>query len=848
MSAATALMADQPAEGIAQLEAVLADYDALCAEWERCLAAISADPALASLAAEINGQMKDQLRHMHASMHVTLGMGQYRRGDAAACAAHLQRYLALSEDKRDPQRTIAMWAVGRMALDKSNLDEARRWIDLLAVEARSWTDAAPWTGIVPVGEEERAIKGAWRQVSACQALRADLALAEGDREGYLRYSGEALDSALRCGANDDARTLWWARMTYELIWDATGERLDRAEAEVRSSAPDPVRDQPDFKRRLLQARAQVWIERGNSDKALQMLQDALVTLDASNWSGWTLHLDVADLHSARGEHADALREAETALALAQQSQSSVLERQCAERLLGYRLATGDPAQAERALAEVDGDLPILADSSRPADRASLLTLRAQLLQVLKRYDAALEVIDEIAALPGDALAQASVTPAFLAALRATVLRMAGRLGEAVAVLASAIEKTEAVATTDDAWRDHERQLQTLYMGAALNGAELGWVQPALDWCERGQIRNWRRALAFRGISGSWQADGLAGLRTRLNAHQAALVMFVLGPRRTAALVVPADGASPWSRILPVGEADWSDRFTNLDYGEAEWNPRFTANLKQFSEWLGPLLQDATCGARRLYVVPDGMLALVPYAALRLGPDTPLVERCACALLPAASFTWADSNPNPERLRLLSAGAGKSGSTNGASHDFGEMAAEIAERWQSGDSVTMLGVRLEPWLEQAPTFNVLHLSCHGNVQRGRLDPLAASTLDFDNNERLSARLLSARWSGRADFDLVFLNACVTAGFSFRRGVGGGGFWRSLIEVGARAVVGTLSYVDPGHAQQLALAFYRHWQGGTGPAEALRLSQLELYRSGVPEAGWATHVIVGAGALN
>jgi CHAT domain-containing protein len=130
-----------------------------------------------------------------------------------------------------------------------------------------------------------------------------------------------------------------------------------------------------------------------------------------------------------------------------------------------------------------------------------------------------------------------------------------------------------------------------------------------------------------------------------------------------------------------------------------------------------------------------------------------------------------------------------------------------------------------------------------VQGQVMDNLTASVLQLTGGT-LSARDLirpEGPWLGA---ELVFLNACRSAGFRMRLGGEVGGFWQAFLAAGVPSIVGTLFFVDPGHAQRIAVEFYRGWQtGGLTKAEALRRAQLAMAREGIEARHWASHVLIG-----
>ena len=871
--AALELMHRDPAQALGLHQALLDDVPALQAETDGVVALWDADPVAQQNLPGLRDWLSGELRSHQAGIELSMAMGHQRAGNSAQCAEHLPRYLALSAGQPDPARTMALELLARLDLEAGRPDRAGEHATALEAEAMRWTQPEAWQGVVPPGDEAAMANAAWRQVSAGKALRADLALAEGRRDAYLQLNREAQELADRAGAVDAVRTLWWARTSCELVWDASGERLDSAEADVRGSAPEAVRTQPDFQRRLLQTRAQVWAQRGRSERAIGLLQNALTQPGANDpAAGWTLHLDLADLFSGQGRHDEALQEAEAALADARQLQSATVLRQCLDRRRGLRQAAGDPVAMEAALIELDAE----ATANEPAaDRATRLQTRAMLLLALKRHDQALNTLDALQALPPAAREMAAVSPAQLAGLRAAVLRDGGRVPEAVAVLeaaAHALERDIGHSGSSGGsgsgsgsgssssggsgpgghWRDRESYWQTFTLGAALNHAELGHAEAAVQWAERGREHLWGAALRRHGRTvGPVQ---VGRLRRELAERQTAAVVLMVGRQRTLAVLLPADGGEPQTHRIGVGLADWRARLDALDSGAAQWNPRFVANLDDFSVWLGPLLADAVQGAQRLVVVPEGLLALVPFAGLKLPTGERLAQRVATVLVPTLAFGARSAGPQgpQEPLQLLSAGAGTSGSaeTGAASgavplHDFSAMACEVAAHYARGPATALPDATRTGFLAAAAGHKVLHLSFHGNVQPGRLDPLAASTLEFHGGERLSARQLLEAWPAGNHFEVVFLNACVSAGFAFDRDAGAGGFMQAFLEAGARQLVATLAYVDPAQAQSLALGFHRAWRDGVDVAGALQAAQIESIAAGAPPEAWATHLAVAAG---
>jgi len=148
--------------------------------------------------------------------------------------------------------------------------------------------------------------------------------------------------------------------------------------------------------------------------------------------------------------------------------------------------------------------------------------------------------------------------------------------------------------------------------------------------------------------------------------------------------------------------------------------------------------------------------------------------------------------------------------------------------------------VEEYMDEAPHFTVLHISCHGRMEG--FGTMSASYLQFANQKFSAKDVLN--FKGRLSADLVFLNSCTSGWFQSLLGSDVGGFWEAFLHEGVTSLIATLTYVHPVDAHELALGFYREWlNGGVTKAEALRKAQLGMLRKNIEPRNWAPHILVG-----
>jgi len=304
---------------------------------------------------------------------------------------------------------------------------------------------------------------------------------------------------------------------------------------------------------------------------------------------------------------------------------------------------------------------------------------------------------------------------------------------------------------------------------------------------------------------------------------------------------------------------------------------YRSQAEQLYTWLLKPLEAtlARAGVHTLVAVPDGVLRLVPLAALHDGRDF-VVSRLAVATAPGLSMRPAGvaasaprpmlvagmSEPGPvvdrlppEVLSLVLDADGEKAVARAAAGAAGTAAAtddpalRDARRKALREALSLPGVRRElvdvgrtlgtvPLLDQDFTLAalrqrlqqqdpaVVHIASHG-VFGDSADTTFIMTYDELLTLDALQQLLAAGGRRRAPIELITLSACQTAEGDDRAPLGMSG---TAIRARARSALGTLWPVADEAAQQLMTHFYQRLsQPGTaaaGKAAALRDAQLQL----------------------
>lgn len=265
---------------------------------------------------------------------------------------------------------------------------------------------------------------------------------------------------------------------------------------------------------------------------------------------------------------------------------------------------------------------------------------------------------------------------------------------------------------------------------------------------------------------------------------------------------------------------------------------------------GPALDELPSTVKRLVLVPDGQLELLPFAALRLEENAPWLAESYEISMAASATLWlsrrASPTPPPEANVLAIADPTLRPDLQlpplpGARRE----AREVLRHMASG-SVGWLGAEAtEVAFKKADfqPYGVLHLAAHG-----RHDPalpraersaivLAAGAADDGLLQADEIRRL------KLENQLVVLSACRSADGEVVDGEGATSLAQAFYAAGAATLIANLWQLEDEAARTFFGRFYRHLAAGESAGSSLAAAQRESLKAGVPAAVWAGMMLLG-----
>lgn len=347
-----------------------------------------------------------------------------------------------------------------------------------------------------------------------------------------------------------------------------------------------------------------------------------------------------------------------------------------------------------------------------------------------------------------------------------------------------------------------------------------------------------------------------------------------GAEHYAAFVIHDDGTAS---VVDLGEAARIDEAI-VAYRRVLANPRTDPSRigRQLHGWLMAKVEPHLGSKTKVYVSPDGMLNLLPFAALVDGKDRFLVERYAFTYLSSGrDLLRLSKNERARSAPLLvgspnfsSGGAGTSAGTRSAGLSdlvFPPLPGTSAELDALSKVIPDAVVRredsaTETAIKDARGPLVLHVATHGFFLADEREatgggrgvtyvkgdafvpppktenPLIRSGLalaganlrsgpDGQDGVLTALELASTDLHGT---ELVVLSACETGVGEVRNGDGVYGLRRALVIAGSRSQVMSLWQVDDDATRDLMTDYYKKLERGAGRSEALRKVQRKMLK--------------------
>lgn len=249
----------------------------------------------------------------------------------------------------------------------------------------------------------------------------------------------------------------------------------------------------------------------------------------------------------------------------------------------------------------------------------------------------------------------------------------------------------------------------------------------------------------------------------------------------------------------------------------------------------------------LIIIPDGPVALVPFAALRNAAGAPLVARYALATAPSISVY----RYTPEKLRAATSASAalviadpsvpadaKLPALPGARNE-GQM---VVRRLGPQAAMLLSGTRASEAAIKRAARNrrVLHFATHGLVSAER--PLSSSVVLAPGEGEDGYLRASEVFGLELSADMVVLSGCST-GLGKISGDGIIGLTRAFMYAGTPRVLVSYWDVSDRSTAYLMDRFYAARNSGEPPAAALRTAQLATRRLYPDPFDWAAFVLVG-----
>lgn len=618
----------------------------------------------------------------------------------------------------------------------------------------------------------------------------------------------------------------------------------------------------------LSAVGELLLDRGDTTRALALFTEQLqVTQSVGNRNEeGVATMNIASVHKARGDLDQAVARYEAALAIWREIGARTREAAALLALSELTLMRGDAASAAALSGQA---IAIARDAAGPELEWRALHAGASAARARKQPDEAIAMLRSSAAIVNDLRANVSTDTdkiGFVDGRQAVFHDLAG-----VLVSVNRPEEGLEAAEAGRARAFADLLAQRKVEGKPAERQQLESLRTAIDESRRAAPAS-ARAPGTRGAViderlTSLRADHaeLASLLTadspssteikdtarRLNAT---LVEYLVAEKALLAWVVtPAQTihAATIEIAGPKLQGLVDELRQQLDSTAAgPPSPRLTALSRQLNDVLiQPIAAwlPASPGAQ-VVIIPQGPLALLPFAALEDARGRPLVARHTLAFAPAISvfrYTAAKRQASPASATSALVVADAVGPAEAAMPPLPGAREEgrlVARRLRPGEVSLLVGpdATEAAFKRTAGTRRIVHVATHGLISADR--PLMSSLLLAPGGGEDGYLRVDEIFSLALQADLVVLSGCST-GLGKSSGDGIIGLGRAFIYAGTPSVVVSQWDVSDRATTYLMDQFYASLRKGRGPAAALRDAQMATRAQFPNPALWAAFVAIG-----
>lgn len=377
---------------------------------------------------------------------------------------------------------------------------------------------------------------------------------------------------------------------------------------------------------------------------------------------------------------------------------------------------------------------------------------------------------------------------------------------------------------------------------------------------------------------------VAEIQKRVLDQNTLLLEYALGEQKSFVWVVAHDsvksfelpgraaieqGAKRFYQLLTergaaVPNETLAQRKQRLDHVDTDY-PQAAASLSRML--LAPVA--AELGQKRLLIVAEGVLQYVPFAALPLNGDAPLIVDHEIVNLPSASVLailreeFGNRKPASKSVAVIAdpvftandprlatavktavkespfVDAQRSAAESGVydlarlrfSRQEADEIARLAGETRNLKAVDFAANRSTATDARLGDYQIVHFATHGliNNQHPDLSGVVLSLVDEQGRPQNGFLRLYDIYNLKLNADLVVLSACQTALGKEIKGEGLVGLTRGFMYAGAPRVVATLWRIDDRATADMMRRLYEEMlKDGLRPAAALRAAQLSMLR--------------------